>query len=148
MPITPSQGVNATTMTNNWSSSLQSPLNQQKLVNGYNNPKRLFNADPAGQQQEWQAGIQRATAANKYASGMANANLTQASANMTQYGGQNWSTAGTSKKYKYAAKSANLAAAINAVSAQVDQMPKGKGANNQARMIAWANGMSAYYGKI
>jgi hypothetical protein len=148
MPITPSSGVNPTTMTNNWAAGLQSPLNQQKLVTNYNNPKRLFNYDPIGQQADWQTGIQRASAANKYATGMANANLNQASANMTQYGGQNWATAGTSKKYKYAAKATNLAAAINAVSATVDAMPKGKGANNQARMIAWSNGMAAYYGKI
>jgi hypothetical protein len=148
MPIQPSTGINPTTMTNNWSAALQSPLNQQKLVNGYLNPKRLFNADPAGQQQDWQIGIQRAAANNKYASGMANANLTQAAANMQQYGGTNWSTAGNAKKYKYAAKAPNLAAALNAVSQTVDAMPKGKGANNQARMIAWSNGMSAYYGKI
>ena len=148
MPITPRTTVDPTSMTNNWSSSLQSPLNQQKLVTNYNNPRRLFNYDPQGQQADWATGIQRASAANKYASGMANANLAQASANMTQYGGTNWATAGTSKKYKYQAKAQNLANAINSVLATVDAMPRGKGANNQARMIAWSNGMAAYYGKI
>jgi hypothetical protein len=148
MPITPSSGVNPTTMTNNWSAALQAPVNQQKLVQNYLNPRRLFNADPAGAQASWSAGITRAQAANKYENGLANANVNQAATNMQQYGGTNWSTAGTSKKYKYAAKAANLANAINSVLSTVDAMPKGKGANNQARMLAWFNGMSAFYGKI
>ncbi len=148
MPITPTSTVNPTTMTNNWSAGLQSPVNQQKLVAKYLAPKRLFNYDPAGQQAAFSTGVTRAIAANKYATGMANADLNAAATNMQTYGGPNWSTAGTSKKYKYAKKSANLAAAINAVMAVVDAMPKGKGPNNQARMLAWFNGMSAYYGKI
>jgi hypothetical protein len=148
MPITPSLTVNPTTMTNNWSAGLQSPVNQQKLINKYNNPHKLMNYDPPGQQQEWIQGVTRAQTANKYANGMANIDLNAASLNMTQYGGVNWSTAGTSKKYKYANKSVNLANAINAVMATVAAMPKGRGANNLARMNAWANGMMQYYGKI
>jgi len=147
-PITPTLQVNPTTMVNNWSSGLQSPTNQQKLVNKYNNPKVAFNANPQQSQQAYANGVTRAIAANKYASGMANADLNQASANMTQYGGANWSAAGTSKKYKYAAVAPALANAINSVMQTVSAMPKGRGANNQARMLAWYNGMSAFYGKI
>lgn len=148
MPITPTLQVDPTTMTNNWSAGLSSPTNQQKLVAKYLKPKRAFNADPMGSQGAWQQGISRAQAANKYATGMQNANTDQAAANMQQYGGTNWGQAGTSKKYKYAAKAANLAAAINSVQATVSSMPRGRGANNIARMVAWAQGMSAYYGKI
>lgn len=148
MPITPTNTVDPTIMTNNWSAGLSSPMNQQKLVYKYTHPRRLFNADPAGSQVSWSAGITRALSANKYATGMQNADPNMAAANMTNYGGANWSTAGTSKKYKYAAKSTNLANAINAVLATVSAMPKGRGANNQARMLAWFNGMSQYYGKI
>lgn len=148
MPITPTLTVNPTTMTNNWSAGLQSPTNQAKLVNKYQNPKRLFNANAPQAQQAWQAGINRAITANKYATNLAAADPNVAAANMVQYGGQNWSTAGTSKKYKYANKATNLANAINTVLATVDAMPKGRGANNLARMNAWANGMAAYYGKI
>lgn len=147
-PITPTLQVNPTTMINNWSGGLQNPTNQQKLINKYNNPKRLFNADPQGSQQAYSTGVQRAIAANKYASGMQNADVNQASANMTQYGGTNWSQAGTSKKYKYAAVAPALAAAINSVMATVAAMPKGRGPNNQARMNAWFTGMGAFYGKI
>jgi hypothetical protein len=135
-------------MTNNWSAGLQSPTNQQKLIAKYLKPKRLFNADPAGSQQSWSTGVSRALAAGKYATGMQNANTDQAATNMQQYGGANWSTAGTSKKYKYAAKAQALASAINNVLATVSAMPKGRGPNNQARMNAWFTGMSAYYGKI
>lgn len=148
MPITPTLNVDPTVMTNNWSTALSSGPGAAKLVYKYNNPKRLFNADPAGAQVSWATGIARAQAANKYATGMANANVNQASANMTQYGGTNWAAAGTTKKYKYAAKAAALAGAINSVLATVSAMPKGRGANNQARMNAWFTGMSAYYGKI
>lgn len=148
MPITPTLQVNPTTMTNNWSAALGSPVNQQKLVNKYLNPKRLFNADPQGAQVAYQAGVTRAISTNKYATNLAAADPNQAAANMQQYGGANWSTAGTSKKYKYANKATNLANAINSVLSTVAAMPKGRGANNQARMLAWFNGMSAYYGKI
>jgi hypothetical protein len=148
MPITPTLTVNATTMTNNWSLGLQSPTNQQKLVTKYLNPKRLFNADPATANQAYQTGVTRAIAAGKYQNGLANADVNAAAANMQQFGGANWSQAGTSKKYKYAAKSQNLANAINAVLQTVNAMPKGRGANNIARMTAWANGMAQYYGKI
>ena len=147
-PITPTLQVDPTVMTNNWSAGLQSPTNQQKLIAKYLAPKRLFNADPAGAQQSWSTGVSRALAAGKYATGMQNANTNQAATNMQQYGGANWSTAGTSKKYKYAAKAAALAGAINNVLATVSAMPKGRGPNNQARMNAWFTGMSAYYGKI
>jgi len=148
MPITPTNQVNSQTMIANWTAGLQNPTNQQKLIAKYNNPKRAFNADPAGAQSAYSAGVTRAIQANKYASGMANADLNKASANMTQYGGANWGAAGTSKAYKYAAVAPALAAAISAVSATVASMNKGRGANNQARMLAWFNGMSAYYGKI
>jgi len=148
MPITPTMTVSAATMVDNWTAGLQSSANQKKLVDKYNSPHQAFNANPAQAQVAWQAGITRAITANKYSNGMAKANLTQASLNMTNYGGANWSAAGTSKAYKYAAVSAALASAINTVMATVAKMPKGKGANNQARMNAWFTGMSAYYGKI
>jgi len=148
MPITPTLTVSPTVMADNWAAGLANPTNQQKLIYKYNNPKRAFNANPTQAQGAWQAGVNRALTANKYANGMAAANLTQASANMTTYGGTNWSQAGTSKKYKYVAIANALAAAINAVQATVSAMPKGRGANNQARMNAWFAGMSSYYGKI
>lgn len=148
MPITPTLNVDPTVMTNNWAAGLQSPTNQAKLVYKYNHPKRLFNYDPTTQQTDWMIGIQKAQAAGKYATGMSNADLNAASANMTSYGGTNWSSSGTTKKYKYQRKAPALAAAINQVMAQVDAMPKGKGANNRARALAWFDLMSAYYGKI
>jgi len=148
MPITPTSAINPTTMVANWTAGLNNPTNVQKLINKYNNPKRLFNADPTASQQAYSVGVTRAIAANKYAAGMAAANVNQASANMTQYGGANWSAAGTAKAYKYAAIAPALAAAETAVMATVNAMPKGRGANNQARMNAWFTGMSAYYGKI
>jgi hypothetical protein len=148
MPITPTLTVDPTVMTNNWSAGLANPTNQQKLVYKYTHPKKLFNADPAGAQVAYQAGVTRAIAANKYQHGLANADPNVAATNMTNYGAANWGQSGTNKKYKYQAKAANLANAINAVQSTVSSMPKGRGANNIARMNAWAQGMAAYYGKI
>lgn len=148
MPISPTTQVNATTMTNNWSAALANPTNQQKLVNKYLNPKSLFNANPQQAQASYQAGVTRAIQNNKYANGMASADTNQAATNMQQFGGANWGAAGTNKKYKYAAVAPALAQAITTVSQTVNAMPKGKGANNLARMNAWAQGMAAYYGKI
>ena len=146
--ITPTTQVSSATMLANWTAGLQSPTNQQKLVAKYLAPKRAFNADPAGAQVSYQAGVTRAIAAGKYAAGMANANLQQAATNMQTYGGANWSASGTSKAYKYAAVAPALAQAISSVQQTVNAMPKGRGPNNLARMTAWYNGMSAYYGKI
>jgi hypothetical protein len=134
-------------MTNNWAAGMNA-TNAQKLVYKYTHPKRLFNADPAGAQVSYSAGVNRAIATNKYATNFGAADPNAAATNMTNYGANNWVTAGTSKKYKYQAKSTNLANAINTVLATVSSMPKGRGANNQARMNAWFTGMSAYYGKI
>lgn len=148
MPITPTLNVDPTEMANAWSAGLANPTNQQKLIAHYLKPRVAFNANPAGSQAAWQTGITRAITANKYANGMAAADLNQAALNMQNYGGTNWSNAGTAKKYKYVKVAASLAAAINAVRATVEAMPTGKGANNEARMLAWARGMGAYYGKI
>jgi hypothetical protein len=148
MPITPTSSVDPTTMTNNWGTGVNNANNAAKLVNKYLKPRRLFNADPTGAQQAYQSGVNNAIQQNTYATGMRNANTDQAAANMQQYGGNNWMTAGTSKKYKYAAKAASLANAINTVSASIASMPRGKGPNNIARMTAWATQMGAYKGKI
>jgi hypothetical protein len=148
MPITPTLQIDPNVMTNNWSAGLSNSTNAAKLVYKYNHPKRFFNYNPAQQQTDYAAGVQRSVSANKYANGMQNADLNAASNNMTTYGATNWSNSGTSKKYKFARKAASLAAAENAVLANVEAMPKGRGANNRARMLAWHDQMSAYYGKI
>jgi hypothetical protein len=148
MPITPTSQIDPTVMTNNWSAGLQSPTNQQKLVYKYTHPRAAFNANPTQSQASLLAGVQRAVAANKYASSMAAVDLNQAATNMTNYGATNWGNAGTNKKYKFAAVAPALASAISAVKSQIGSMPTGRGQNNKARMVAWFDGMSAYYGKI
>jgi hypothetical protein len=148
MPITPTLTVDPTVMTNNWSAGVSNPVSGQKLLYKYNHPKRAFNFNPAQQQADYATGVQRAIAANKYAAGMQAADLNQASANMQSHGITNWQNSATTKKYKYQRKANSLAAAINTVLASVEQMPKGRGANNRARAMAWFDQMSAFYGKI
>jgi hypothetical protein len=148
MPMTATTTVNPQTMVANWQAGLQNPTNQAKLIAKYANPKILFNANPTQSQQALLNGVQRAVSANKYANAMAAVDVNQAATNMAQFGGTNWSNAGTTKLYKVQKTAANLASAISAVKATVNAMPKGRGANNQARMNAWFSGMSQYYGKI
>ena len=148
MPMNPTTTVDPTVMTNNWSAALQSPAAQAKLVYKYQNPRAAFNANPQQSQQSYSAGVARAVTANKYANSMAAADVNAAADNMAKFGGANWSAAGVNKKAKFQKVAANLATAISTVKAQVASMPKGRGANNQARMLAWFNGMGAYYGKI
>ena len=147
-PITPTLTVDPTVMTNNWSAALANPTSQAKLIYKYLHPHKQFNADPAGAQNAYQQGVARAIASGKYAHNFGAADPNKAADNMQNYGGANWSAAGTNKKYKFAAKAQNLASAINSVMATVASLPKGRGANNKARMNAWFDGMSAFYGKI
>jgi len=144
--ITPTNQVNPTTMAANWGKGVAA--NAQKWLNKYLNPKSLFNANPQQAQTAYATGVQAAIANNTYATGMANANIAQAAANASQFGVNNYAQSGTSKAYKYSAKVNALAAAENSVLATVNAMPKGKGAPNEARMLAWSRGMSAYKGKI
>src|SRR5260370_38890399 len=115
MPITPTLTVNPTTMTNNWSAGLQSPTNQQKLINKYLNPKALYNANPAQSQLSWSTGVSRALAAGKYAAGLAASDPNQAAANMQQYGGQKRSPARHRKKDKDATHATHPAHSVTPV---------------------------------
>lgn len=148
MPINPTNTIDPTVMTKNWTAGLQSASNAAKLAYKYQNPKAAFNANPTQSEASLVAGIQRMANAHKYANAMAKVDLNQAAQNMVNYGVANWQAAGANKAYKFAAVAANLATAISSVKAQVAAMPRGRGQANQARMLAWFNGMSAYYGKI
>lgn len=144
--ITPTNAVNPQTMSANWGKGVSN--NAQKWLTKYLNPKILFNANPQSAQQAYAAGVQAALANNTYANNLAAADPTIAANNASQFGVTNYANAGTNKAYKYQRKTQSLANAINATLANVAQMPKGKGANNEARMLAWSRGMSAYKGKI
>jgi hypothetical protein len=135
MPITPTLQVDATKMTNNWSAGLASATNAAKLVDKYQHPKRFFNYNPSQQQQDYAAGVSRAVAAGKYASGMAGADLNAAATNMVNHGATNWSNAGTSKKYKYQRKATSLAAAINTVLANEQSRPDAGLARPDERLL-------------
>jgi hypothetical protein len=148
MPMTPTLQIDPTVMASHWTAGVQNPANAQKLAYKYSHPKAAFNADPAGSQRSYQTGVMDAINRGAYAAGMTSADANKAADNMTSYGANAWSASGTTKAYKFQRKSAALAAALNAVRAQVNALPKGKGANNNARMLAWSNGMGAYKGKI
>jgi hypothetical protein len=148
MPMTPTLQIDPTVMTAHWTAGVQNPANAQKLAYKYSHPKAAFNADPAGAQRSYQTGVMDAINRGSYATGMSAADANKAADNMTAYGANAWSAAGTTKAYKFQRKSASLAAALNSVRQTVNALPKGRGANNAARMLAWKNGMEAYKGKI
>jgi len=148
MPMTPTLQIDPNVMAKNWSAGVGSPVNAQKLAYKYSHPKRAFNADPAGSQQAYQAGVTDAIARGAYATGLSAADANKAADAMTANGAASWSASGTTKAYKFQRKANSLAAALNAVRATVEAMPKGRGPNNTARMLAWKSGMEAYRGKI
>lgn len=144
--INPTNQVDPAVMAANWGKGVQA--NSQKWLAKYLAPKRLFNADPTGSQNSWNTGIQRAVTLNSYANGLKAADPTVAANNAQQFGVNNYTNAGTQKAYKFQRKSAALAAALNSVAQTVNAMPRGKGANNEARMLQQTRGMAAYKGKI
>ncbi|MGO8777255.1 MAG: hypothetical protein ACLQHT_23505, partial [Terracidiphilus sp.] len=96
----------------------------------------------------WTQGVNTAASLGTYAMKIAAVDLNAMANGIATYGTTNFAAAGTNKASKYAAKTNALAAAETAVLGTVLTMPKGKGANNEARMLAWSRGMAAYKGKI
>jgi hypothetical protein len=144
--ITPTTQINAANMAANWGPGVIN--NAQKWQKKTLAPRALFNANPTQNQANWTTGVNRAAAAGTYATKIANVDMAAMANAIATYGTTNYSAAGTNKAAKYASKTAALASAETAVLATVAQMPTGKGANNEARMLAWSRGMAAYKGKI
>lgn len=144
--ITPTTQINAGNMAANWGPGVVN--NAQKWQKKTLSPRALFNQNPQQNQANWAAGVARAQAQGTYAAKIAAVDLTAMANGIVTYGTTNYAAAGTNKAAKYAAKTANLASAETAVLQTVEAMPKGKGQNNINRMVAWANGMAAYKGKI
>ena len=144
--ITPTNTINPTTMASNWGPGVSN--NAQKWMNKTLNPKVLFNQNPTQNQTNWIQGVQTAAANGTYATKLAAVNLANMATGIATYGVANYGASGTQKAAKYAAKTTALAAAETAVLQTVLAMPKGRGAPNNNRMLAWANGMAAYKGKI
>lgn len=144
--ITPTPNIDPAVMAANWGPGVSN--NAQKWMNKVLKPSVMFNANPTQNQANWIAGVQRAAAAGSYATKIAAVNLAAMANGIATYGVANYGASGTQKAAKYAAKTAALAAAMNAVRATVLAMPKGRGANNHARSIAWQTGMEGYKGQI
>jgi hypothetical protein len=144
--ITPTTQINAANMAKNWGPGVTN--NAQKWQAKTLAPRALFNANPTQNQANWTAGVQQAAAQGTYATKIQNVDLAAMANGIATYGTTNFAASGTTKQAKYAAKTAALASAMSAVAQTVAAMPKGKGNNNNQRMLAWANGMAAYKGKI
>lgn len=144
--ITPTSTINAATMAAHWGPGVSA--NAGKWMNKALNPRVLFNANPAQNQQNWTQGVNAAAAAGTYAAKIAAVDLTAMANGIATYGQANYSASGTQKAAKYAAKTVALAAAETSVLQSVLALPKGRGANNTARMLAWKTGMEAFKGKI
>ncbi len=144
--ITPTNQINAATMAANWGPGVTN--NSQKWKKKTLNPRQFFNHDPQAAQANWSSGVQRALASGTYASKMSSVDMNLMATAIDTYGANNYAASGTNKAAKYAAKTMALAAAETAVLASILAMPKGKGANNEQRMLAWSRGMAAYKGKI
>ena len=144
--ITPTSTINPATMAAHWGPGVSA--NAGKWMNKTLNPRVLFNQNPAQNQNNWIQGVNAAAAAGIYATKIAAVDLTAMANGIASYGQTNYAASGTQKAAKYAAKTNALAAAESTVLAQVLAMPKGRGAANDARQLAWSQLMRAYKGKI
>src|SRR5258708_105969 len=144
--ITPTNQINPATMAANWGPGVIN--NAQKWQKKTLAPKVMFNANPTQNQANWTVGVNRAASLGTYPANIAAVDVAGMANGTATDGTPNSAPAGTNKAAKHAAKTAALAAAETAVLGQVLTMPKGKGANNEARMLAWSRGMTAYKGKI
>lgn len=144
--ITATSAINPATMAANWGPGVIN--NASKWTAKTLAPRVLFNADPLATQAAWATGVTAAVSSGSYAAGLAATDMVAMANGIATYGSAAYSASGTQKAGNYAKKTQALAAAETAVRATVLAMPKGGAANNNARMIAWANGMRAYKGKI
>jgi len=144
--ITPTTQVNASTMAANWGPGVTN--NAQKWQKKTLSPRAAFNANPQQNQQNWMTGVNNAAAQGTYATKIAAVDLNAMGNAIATYGTTNYAASGTQKAAKYAAKAPALAAALSSVAQTVNAMPTGKGANNEARMLAQTRGMAAFKGKI
>jgi hypothetical protein len=144
--ITPTNQINATAMAANWGPGVIN--NAQKWQKKTLAPRAMFNANPIQNQANWTTGVMNASSLGLYAKKIAAVDLVAMANGIATYGTTNYAASGTNKSPKYAAKTAALAAAETTVLATVIAMPKGAGANNEARMLAWSRGMHSYKGTI
>jgi hypothetical protein len=142
--IVATTAINATTMAANWTTGVGN--NSAKWLAKYLAPKALFNANPTSAQANWIAGCIAAAAANAYATGMANVNLTTVANNATAYGAANYAASGAKKAANYAAVTPALAAALSTVRAAVLAMPNTTPQDRINRMTTWATMMATYKG--
>lgn len=144
--ITPTASINPTTMAANWGPGVIN--NAQKWMNKTLAPRVAFNADPTTTAAAWATGVQAAVANGSYSKGLTGTNMAAMANGIATYGVAAYGASGSQKVANYAAKTQALAAVETQVRATVLAMPKGGAANNNARMIAWANGMRAAKGTI
>jgi hypothetical protein len=144
--ITPTNQISAANMAANWGPGVIN--NAQKWQKKTLAPHQLFNSNPVQNQANWTVGVNRAASLGTYATKIANVDMAAMANGIATYGTTNYSAAGTNKAPKFAAKTAALAAAETTVLGIVLAMPKGKGAANEARMLAWSRNMATYKGKI
>jgi hypothetical protein len=144
--ITATATINPATMAANWGPGVIN--NSNKWMTKALAPRVLFNADPTGSQTAWQNGVNAAIAAGRYSNGLTKTDMAAMANGIATYGLAAYSASGTQKSGNYAKKTTALATALTAVRNTVLAMPKGTPANNNARMVAWANGMRTYKGTI
>jgi hypothetical protein len=144
--ITATSTINPATMAANWGPGVTNNASKWKAKTLA--PRVMFNANPLANQAAWSLGVNAAIAAGSYATGLSNTDMAAMATGIDTYGFAAYSASGTQKAANYAKKTAALAQAETTVLATVLAMPKGRGANNTARMLAWKSGMEAYKGKI
>jgi len=87
------------------------------------------------------ANFQQAVSSGLWARRLQAVGVTGWKAAVAAKGGTNWTNGINASTQKYSAKMQLVLSVEEGLQAQIDQMPSGSPAANDARMLAWANGM-------
>ena len=141
MAITQRQGVNAQTMSANWSKGVAAA--GTKWFAGVENPRVLPNANPQGNAANWLAGVQAAQPA--YVSGVSDPNyLTRLDAGAKAKQGS-YTGAAQTHAADFAASATKLTGMIAQALSQLP--PKGPAGTNSSRSTAFQEAMHALKGQ-
>jgi hypothetical protein len=145
MAIQPRGNIDPTQMSNNWLTGVTN--NAPKWEAGVLSPRRMFNANPAAAQTAFAAGVNRAVAANSYANGLKNTDLTAMANNISTNGQGRYTSGATAKQAKYLKAATKVAPMINSALSSIANMPRGTLQQNLARATAFATAMAQNKGK-
>lgn len=134
--------IDATTWASRWAAGVEGA--SEKVTQGVQSTTKDPIQSAIAAAATWQRNVSSAAALQAYKSGLGRSNKAQWQAAMIDKGIPNMGVGARAKQAMMPAIMAPVLAYASATQAAVNAMPKGKGANNEARMLAWSRRMGQY----